>query len=111
MKKKVMVYIDEGVWVKFKERAWEERKSASSYLEGLISLWCTTGKKSNIKATNVLLTDKVDTIKPGSVVKSDDDVVGEAQAKLKKIQEGKGINQDWRSTIKPTPKGGKKRAS
>jgi len=36
MKKRVSIYIDEGVWKNVKECAWSARKSASGYLEALI---------------------------------------------------------------------------
>jgi len=37
MKKRISIYIDEGVWDKLKEAAWVARKSASAYLGDVIN--------------------------------------------------------------------------
>ena len=37
MKKRVSIYIDEGAWEVLKEEAWSRRKSASAFLEEIIT--------------------------------------------------------------------------
>ena len=36
-KKRVGIYIDEGVWEDIREKAWRERKSMSEYVEDMLS--------------------------------------------------------------------------
>ena len=89
MKKRVSIYIEEGVWEDLKGRAWEAKKSASSYLEGLI-----TGLKA--PPNDVAILEKN--------IEQRDDEIEAANAKLmenrKKIAELKSSGMDLRTQYK-----------
>jgi hypothetical protein len=89
MKKRVSIYIDVDAWENLKEHAWHNRKSASAYLEDLI-----TGEipfKSEYE-----LREKVNTVKeilkekPKKLIKSKEDVAKFTGGYSKEKQLSKG---------------------
>jgi len=77
MKKRISIYIDEVVWDDLKERAWESRKSASSYLEGLITGYV----RDWVNPTPIR-----EKVKCKGNIQSDDEVLAKAQKKLDAIK-------------------------
>ena len=107
-KKRVGIYIEEEVWKTATERAWEARKSVSAYIEDVLTAPVDAKELIEDVIIPPVYEHNVDAdYPPGNVrgdmvvPRDDDEVLGEAQVKLDKLRERKGI------VFNPQPKKGK----